>query len=232
MAKQGEQPGFFGLGKYEVEVYTRMIKSRIGVLRKKVEEVGKRRKVFREARVRHMLSTVVLSGYTASGKTTLFNRLTGERKEADSGVFTTLTPTTRALMLDDKKILVTDTVGFISNLPAYLIEAFKSTLEEISLADVVLLLADVSQPDEKFRRSFLSSLETLADLGVNPSKTLVVLNKCDLADAQKIQAVIRDNNLSEPIMISAKTGEGIRELVAAMESRARSSFGETTVIEA
>ncbi len=232
MSKHGEQPGFFGVGKYEVDVYTRMIKSRIGVLSKKVAEVGKRRKVFREGRERQMFPTVALTGYTASGKTTLFNRLTGETKEADAGVFTTLTPTTRALMLDDRKILVTDTVGFISNLPTYLIEAFKSTLEEISLADVVLLLVDVSQPDEKFARSFLSSLKTLSDLGAKPSKTLVVLNKCDLSNAEKVEACIHQNDLREPILISAKTGEGIRTLMAAMESKLRNNSAEMAVLEA
>jgi GTP-binding protein HflX len=231
MAKRGEQPGFFGLGKYEVDVYTRMIKSRIGVLKKKVDEVRKRRRVFREARARQMFPTVVLTGYTASGKTTLFNRLTGENKEADAGVFTTLTPTTRALMIDGrKKGLLTDTVGFISNLPTYLVEAFKSTLEEISLADVVLLLVDVSQPDEKFTKSFLSSLEILSDLGVRPSKTIVVLNKCDLTNRETIERRIQENGLNEVILISARTGAGIRELMAAVESRLSGKGPEDTAL--
>lgn len=219
MAKHGEQPGFFGLGKYEVDVYTRMMKSRIAVLRKKVAEVGKRRRIFREARARQMFPTVVLTGYTASGKTTLFNRLAGETKEADAGVFTTLTPTTRALKTNAGKILLTDTVGLISNLPTHLIEAFKSTLDEVSLADVVLLLVDVSQPDEEFSRSLLSSRETLSELGVRLLRAVVVLNKCDLADRQAIEARIRDHNLAGAVLISAKTGTGIPDLMRAVESR-------------
>jgi GTPase len=232
MAKRGEQPGFFGLGKYEVDVYDRMIKTRISVLKKKVAEVGKRRRVFREGRARQMFPTIVLTGYTASGKTTLFNRLTGEKKEADAGVFTTLTPTTRGITVDGRKGLLTDTVGFISNLPTYLIEAFKSTLEEISLADVVLLLVDVSQPDEKFTKSFLSSLETLSDLGVRPAKTIAVLNKCDLTTPETIERHIEDNGLSDEILISARTGAGIKELMAAVESRLKGSPTDTTLIEA
>ena len=145
MARQGEQPGFFGLGKYEADVYTRMMKSRISTLKRKVEAVDKRREIFREHRRKLAFPTIALAGYTAAGKTSLFNRLTGESKSVDAGVFTTLAPTTRAIMIGDRKTLLTDTVGFISNLPTYLIESFKSTLEEISYASIVFLLLDVSQ---------------------------------------------------------------------------------------
>jgi GTP-binding protein HflX len=219
MAKQGEQPGFFGLGKYEVDVYTRMMKKRMAVLRQKVDEIGKRRNVLRGGRQHSAFASVALAGYTASGKTTLFNKLTGETKQADSGVFTTLAPTTRALAVGGRNVLLTDTVGFISNLPTYLVEAFKSTLEEISLADVVLLLIDVSQPEEKFSRSYRSSLSTLSDLGVTPSRVLVVLNKRDLTGPEEIEMRKRSYNLDEAIPASAKTGEGMDELMKAIGSR-------------
>ncbi len=232
MAKQGEQPGFFGLGKYEVDVYTRMMKKRIAVLRRKVTDIGQRREVFRGGRERATFASVALAGYTASGKTTLFNKLTGETKQADAGVFTTLAPTTRAFMADGRKVLLTDTVGFISNLPAYLVEAFKSTLEEISLADVVLLLIDVSQPEEKFSRSYRSSLSTLSDLGVTPSRVLVVLNKCDLAGQEEIESRRESYNLDEAISTSAKTGEGISELTKAIGSRIGEYIEETSSAEA
>ncbi len=159
MARQAEQPGFFGLGKYEADVYTRMMKSRVSTLKRKVEAVAKRREIFRENRRKLAFPTIALAGYTAAGKTSLFNFLTGESKSVDAGVFTTLAPTTRAMMVGERKTLLTDTVGFISNLPAYLIESFKSTLEEISYASVVFLLLDVSQSAEKFIRSFESSAE-------------------------------------------------------------------------
>jgi GTPase len=217
MARMGEQPGFFGLGKYEVDVYTRMMKSRIGVLRRKVTEVSKRREVFRRRREKCMLPTIALAGYTASGKTTLFNRLTGERKEADAGVFTTLSPTTRAIALKEGRALVTDTVGFISGLPAYLIEAFKSTLEEISYSSVVLLLLDASQSNAKFVRSYESSMAALEDLEVGPWNTVVVLNKCDLVPAEVVEEKRGLLGPADMVAVSAATGAGIDDLLEAIE---------------
>ncbi len=220
MAKRGEQPGFFGLGKYEVDVYVRMMKQRIGVLKEKVRQVERRREIFRRRRESQMFPTLALAGYTAAGKTTLFNRLTGETKEVDAGVFTTLAPTTRSIMINESKVLITDTVGFISNLPTYVIEAFKSTLEEVSLATVVLLLIDASQPEEKFLGSYDSSVQTLGDLQVAPSKTLVLLNKCDLTDQETIEK--RKQMVGpEAIPVSSKTGYGINQLRAAIEAKLR-----------
>jgi GTP-binding protein HflX len=213
MARHGEQPGFFGLGKYEVDVYTRMMKARITTLKKKVEGVAKRRELFREHRQKLAFPTIALAGYTAAGKTSLFNRLTGESKSVDAGVFTTLAPTTRAVMVGDRKTLLTDTVGFISNLPPYLVESFKSTLEELSYASLVYLLLDVSQTMEKFLRSYESSSRALSDLMVQPSRTIVVLNKCDLVPAELIVEKRRSLDLSEAVEISVKTGQGVEELV-------------------
>jgi len=219
MARMGEQPGFFGLGKYEVDVYTRMMKSRMGILRRKVREVAKRREIFRRRREKFMFPTIALAGYTASGKTTLFNLLTGESKEADAGVFTTLSPTTRAIALGERKALVTDTVGFISGLPAYLVEAFKSTLEEISFASVVLLLLDVSQTNEKFLRSYESSSAALEDFQVGPWTTIVVLNKCDLVPAEVIEEKRRLLGPVDAVAISSVTGQGVGALLGAVEAR-------------
>jgi len=129
MAKRGEQPGFFGLGRYEVDVYVRMRKRQIAVLKGKLEEVRERREVQRRHRASEGLSTVAITGYTGAGKTTLFNRLTGESKEAGGGAFTTLAPTTRSVDVGGRKVLLSDTVGFISRLPTYLVEAFKSADE-------------------------------------------------------------------------------------------------------
>ncbi|HXW36444.1 MAG TPA: GTPase HflX [Nitrososphaerales archaeon] len=211
MAKSGEQPGFFGLGKYEVDVYVRMMKRQVAVLRRKVEEVRGQRGVQRRQRDRAGLTTVAITGYTGSGKTTLFNSLTGETKEAGGGAFTTLAPTTRSVYIEGRKVLFSDTVGFISRLPTYLIEAFKSTLEEVSLASVVLLLLDASQPADKFQIAYESCMETLAELGVFPSRVFVVFNKIDLARGA-IDEMTRRLSIVEPVSISAKTGEGLSEL--------------------
>ena len=213
MAKRGEQPGFFGLGKYDVDVYTRMMKSRVSTLKRKVEEVAKRREIFREHRRKLAFPTIALAGYTAAGKTSLFNRLTGESKSVAEGVFTTLAPTTRAIVVGERKTLLTDTVGFISNLPAYLIESFKSTLEEISYASVVFLLLDASQSAEKFLRSYESSAQALAELMVKPSRAIIVLNKCDLAPAELIEERKRELGDVDVAEVSTKTGQGVENLL-------------------
>jgi GTPase len=219
MARQGEQPGFFGLGKYEADVYTRMMKSRVSTLKKKVEGVAKRREIFREHRRKLAFPTIALAGYTAAGKTSLFNKLTGESKSVDAGVFTTLAPTTRAAMVANRKTLVTDTVGFISNLPAYLIESFKSTLEEISYASVVFLLLDVSQSAEKFIRSYESSAQALAELMVKPSRVIIVLNKCDLAPAELIEERRRELGPVDLAEVSSTTGQGVENLLRLADSK-------------
>jgi GTPase len=226
MARQGEQPGFFGLGRYEADVYTRMMKSRVSTLKKKVEAVAKRREIFREHRRKLAFPTIALAGYTAAGKTSLFNRLTGESKSVDAGVFTTLAPTTRAAMVANRKTLVTDTVGFISNLPAYLIESFKSTLEEISYASVVFLLLDVSQSAEKFIRSYESSAQALAELMVKPSRVIIVLNKCDLAPAELIEERRRELGPVDLAEVSSKTGQGVENLLRLADSKLSEAAAE------
>ncbi len=219
MAKRGEQPGFFGLGKYEVDVYVRMMKARMSTLRRKVEEVRNRRVIFRQHRERMGMLTIALTGYTGSGKTTLFNRLSGESKEVQAGVFTTLSPTTRSITVDHSKLLISDTVGFISRLPAYMVEAFKSTLEEVSYSNLVLLLVDASQPEEKLVRNFESCTWTLSELGVPEAKTLVVMNKIDLLTHEQLVEKASRLGLNDPVAISAKKGEGLERLMGEVAQR-------------
>lgn len=219
MAKAGEQPGFFGLGKYEVDVYVKMIKRRITTLSKKVEEVGRRREVFRRGRERAGFPTVALTGYTGAGKTTLFNRLTGEAKDVDAGVFTTLAPTTRAVKVGGAKVLLSDTVGFISRLPTYLIEAFKSTLEEVAQSTVVLLIVDSSLPEDMLAMNFRSCVETLTGLGVGEGKVLTVMNKTDLISQEELGERMWSLGLKGAPAISAKSGAGVAELLRQVGSR-------------
>jgi GTP-binding protein HflX len=220
MAKLGEQPGFFGLGKYEVDVYTRMIKKRISALKQKVEEIRKRRESFRIRREKTGLPSVTITGYTGSGKTTLFNKISGETKEVNAGVFTTLATTTRGIIIQGRKVLISDTVGFISRLPHYMIEAFKSTLEEVSDSDLVLLLSDISLPREKFLQNFETCMETLLDLGVSEEKVLHVLNKIDIGD--EVHEKIKLAGIKNPVLISAKNGRGIGTLLNEIHRRLNS----------
>src|SRR5256712_8645674 len=123
MAKKGEQPGFFGLGKYEVDVYVRMMKDRVGTLRRKVDEVRNRRVIFRQHRARMRLPSMAITGYTGTGHTTLVYRLSPETQDVGVGVFTTLCPTTRGVIGGHTKLLISGKVGVISRLPTYMIEA-------------------------------------------------------------------------------------------------------------
>src|ERR671923_1200092 len=158
LARAGEQPGFFGMGKYDADVYFLDIKKRSAILKKRLEREEKRRELFRIQRLRAGLSTISIAGYTSAGKTTLFNALTGESKVAGQGLFTTLSTSTRAIDLNDRKILVSDTVGFINKLPAYMIDAFKSTLQELTYSTLVLLVLDKNQPIEEVVRKLDSSI--------------------------------------------------------------------------
>src|SRR5919199_5160018 len=149
LARAGEQPGFFGMGKYDAEVYFLDIKKRAGYLKRKLEREKTRRELHRIQRSKVHLCTISIAGYTSTGKTTLFNALTGGSKIAGQGIFTTLSTSTRAINLKCGKVLVSDTVGFISKLPAYMIDAFESTLQELTHSSLVLLLLDISQSIEE-----------------------------------------------------------------------------------
>lgn len=216
LAKMGEQPGFFGLGKYEVDTYQKDIKRRVSFLHRKLDEARKRRELYRASRKRSAFPIVSLAGYTGAGKTTLFNLLTNEAKNIGEGVFTTLSTSTRALMIDGEKVLLSDTVGFISRLPPYMIEAFKSTLEELTYADLVLLAIDSSLSIDEMSIKLDSCEKTLADLSVTPSKVIYVLNKADLSSIADIaeRASLLQLNLDRLVIVSAKTGDGIDNLKA------------------
>src|SRR5919109_2339525 len=170
LARAGEQPGFFGLGKYEADVYFLDIRRHIAMLKKKLEKEETRRQLHRNQRAKAGLPTVSLAGYTSAGKTTLFNRLTGETKITGQGLFTTLTTSTRALKLNHRKILVSDTVGFINKLPAYMIDAFKSTLHELTHSPLILLVLDISEPIDDLARKLSSSIHVMNELGVPMTK--------------------------------------------------------------
>ncbi|MEM3403656.1 MAG: GTPase HflX [Nitrososphaeria archaeon] len=215
LEKMGEQPGFFGLGEYEVDVYINQIKRQIGSLNRKLIKIRQQRKVQRTQREEKGIPLVSLSGYTGAGKTSLFNFLTGENLPVSERIFTTLRTTTRRV-LGGKDVLISDTVGFIRKIPPYMIEAFKSTLEELKFADVVLLIVDISEPIEEVKRKYVTSLNILQELGIEISDVVIVLNKQDLVSENKIGEVeeyFRGEKLDYFVVVSSKTGYGIDELL-------------------
>ena len=214
LSKMGEQPGFLGIGKFEVDVYYNDIKNRMVSVRIKLKKAGKQRELHRQARKRIGFKTISLAGYTSAGKTTLFNILTGEKKEEDPKLFTTLTTTTRKFKLDKEWILISDTVGFISKLPAYLIEAFKSTLEELTFTDIVIVVIDMVDKNEELKKKFSSCYKTLIELGVKRQNMLFVLNKTESMNDTEILNKVEELDLLKNnwIAISASTHKNIEKL--------------------
>lgn len=186
LAKMGEQPGFMGIGKFEVDVYFNDIKNRMNGVKAKLSKSSTQRALHRQARKRFGFKTISLAGYTSAGKTTLFNILTGEQKEESPKLFTTLSTTTRKITLKDSEVLISDTVGFISRLPPYMVQAFKSTLEELVYTDVVIVVIDVSDNFFELRKKFKSCISTLDEIGVNKDKMIFVLNKSDLIPIEEV----------------------------------------------
>ncbi|HET7345099.1 MAG TPA: GTPase, partial [Nitrososphaeraceae archaeon] len=179
----------------------------------KLADAHQKRELYRKQRLKVGMPVVSLIGYTSSGKTTLFNLLTSEYKETSSSLFTTLSTTARSFKINDSDLLLTDTVGFISRLPHYMIDAFKSTLEESLAADLVLLLIDASEKIEDIRIKYASCWDVLDDLKVDKSKVFVILSKYDnISTERKIEEIANDLKISNPIAISSKTGYGIHKL--------------------
>ena len=237
MSTGTERAGKGGSGEYVVDVKFRDLKRRMEFIKAKLEEAKHKRDLYQQQRTKSGMYVVSLVGYTSAGKTTLFNLLTMEQKQTAASLFTTLSTVTRTLRKDADdveregdnshnmpKILVTDTVGFISRLPTYMIDAFKSTLEESLQADLILLLVDLSEELEDIRVKFLSCWDILRELKVDSDKVQVVLSKYDQSDDQKIDLLTSDLQLKSPVVvISAKTGYGIRKLRTMMRQHARAS---------
>jgi GTP-binding protein HflX len=155
---------------------------------------------------------VSLVGYTSSGKTTLFNLLTLESKETSENLFTTLSTTTRSFIIGGQKLLLTDTVGFIRRLPTYMIEAFKSTLEESLQADMILLLIDSSESEDEIRIKYYSCMNVLEELKVDKEKIVIIFSKIDKAEFDDVKRIFTELNILDPILVSPKSGYGVNNL--------------------
>lgn len=192
LARISEQPGFLGLGKYEVDVYHEAVRRQVSSIQEKLRQVRRTRELHRQRRKRLGFPSISLAGYTNSGKSTLFQALTGENVLIDQGVFTTLSTTTRMMDLFGEPVLLTDTVGFIDRLPITLVEAFRSTLEETIFADLILLVVDASEPSDEIERKLRCCLDTLREIGALGMPVLTVFNKIDLLSEEELELKLRD----------------------------------------
>jgi GTP-binding protein HflX len=209
----GERAGKGGMGEYVVDVKFRDLKRRISFIKEKLNDGHRKDELYHQQRIKTGMPVVSLIGYTSSGKTTLFNLLTSEHKETSASLFTTLSTTTRLLKIDAREILLTDTVGFISRLPTYMIDAFKSTLEESLAADLILLLIDASENLQDIRIKHAACGEVLEQLKVDKSKVLMVFTKRDRLNSQEmVNKVSEVLGISNPVLISSKSGYGITKL--------------------
>lgn len=215
LARHGEKPGFMGIGIFEADVYANDIKRKARTVQSKLGKAGNQRKLHREGRRKQGFKTISLAGYTSSGKSTLFNILTGENAEQSPELFTTLSTTTRRITINRKPFLLSDTVGFIGKLPAYMIDAFKSTLEELLYTHAVIVVIDASDHFDNFEKKFKTCMKTLDGLGVERGKMIFALNKLDLIsydDLEEKIEVLEELGTRRIMTVSAKTGENIEEL--------------------
>src|SRR5256884_4565176 len=219
--------GTRGPGETQLEVDRRRVQERIARLERELEAVRKTRAIQREGRKRHQWPVAAVVGYTNAGKSTLLNLLTGADVVAENKLFATLDPTTRSFVLPNKqRVLLTDTVGFLRNLPHTLIESFKATLEEVSEADLLIHIVDLSHPRVDEQMEAVDGV--IKELDAYGKQTLIVFNKIDNLPNREL-AESYTKRFPGSVAISARTGEGVNKLVQTLEEalgswRLRSRF--------
>ena len=222
LSKKGEQIGFHGLGEYGAETYYKHALRQIAAVKRRLNAIKAMRDTHIIKRRDKGIPEVALTGYTMAGKTTLFNRLTGEGKYIDGKAFATLSTYSRLVNFNGKYAVITDTVGFIDDLPPILVESFYSTIREIAYADLILLIIDSSDPLEEVRRKVNSSISILNDIAVPMSKVIPVFNKIDeVKGTDSLISIASEFKLSNPLFISAKTGAGLESLKIRIASELR-----------
>ncbi|MBC8009175.1 MAG: GTPase HflX [Burkholderiales bacterium] len=216
-----------GEGETQLEQDRRLVNDRITRLKRELGEVRKQRSVQRQKRQRVPVPTAAIVGYTNAGKSSLLNAVTGASVLAEDKLFATLDPTTRQLLLrGNQKLLVTDTVGFIRRLPHRLVEAFKATLEEAIVADFLIHVLDVTAPNVAAHHA--TTLGVLRELGADEKRMLTVFNKVDAADEAHL---MRARALApDAIFLSARSGEGLPELVDQCLELIADAFGQMELL--
>ena len=222
------QRGGFGFlggpGETQIEADRRLIRERMARLRRELEQVRRTRGLHRDRRQRAPWPVIALVGYTNAGKSTLFNRLTGAAVMAENLLFATLDPTLRQISLPglDKAIL-SDTVGFVSDLPTQLVAAFQATLEEVVAADILIHVRDIAHPDSEAQRTDVEAV--LDEIGVSAETPRIeAWNKLDLLDAERREEVAEEAaNRADVMPISALDGEGVSALIETVAARLTSA---------
>ena len=212
LSRLGGGIGTRGPGETKLETDRRHLKSKIAALEERLREMERNRAVMRAQRDKSGLIKIALVGYTNAGKSTLLNALTGAGVLSEDKLFATLDPTTRKLTLPSgENVLLTDTVGFIRKLPHHLVKAFKSTLDEVSYADILLLVADATDPEMDEHIEVTRGV--IDELGASDKVVINVFNKCDL-----IEGRIPYPSVDNAVAVSGATGFGLDELLCAIES--------------
>ena len=232
MSRQGGGIGTRGPGESKLEIDRRRLKARVAQLEEELRKVEKNRLTMRAARERSGIPKCAIVGYTNAGKSTLLNRLTDAGILAEDKLFATLDPTTRQFELPNgTKLLLTDTVGFINNLPHHLIKAFKSTLDEAVYADLLIIVSDAS--DEYAPVQLEVCTQLLSELGAEGKPTLFAFNKCDAVNdtdaLYQLKRIASDYN-GETVFISAKTGEGLEDFLCALEKLLRGGKKQISIM--
>ena len=228
LSRLGGGIGTRGPGEKKLEMDRRLIKERISMLKHEVENIKNQRETARKSREKNPVTVVSVVGYTNAGKSTFLNVLTNADVLEEDKLFATLDTTTRSHNLESgQEVLITDTVGFIRKLPHHLIDAFRSTLEEAKYADIILHMVDSSNP--QMEKQIHTVYETLSNLGVEDKPIVTVFNKQDKMKAAlesgelKEPPVLRDARADYVINASVKKGEGLDEIMDAVESIIRDS---------
>jgi GTP-binding protein HflX len=232
LAKRDERPGFMGLGEYD-ESRERDIKAQIARIKRELDAIADKEETRREERRESGFDLVALAGYTNAGKSTLMRQLAADLSvdenddlhpdldptaESEDRLFTTLGTTTRRADTGTRDVLLTDTVGFISDLPHWLVESFKSTLDSVYRADLVLLVVDASESTEEMREKLVTCHDTLYER--NEAPIVTVLNKVDKVDEHELAEKKRALSAlaPNPVAVSGLTGENVAELTARVEA--------------
>jgi GTP-binding protein HflX len=213
----GAGMGVRGPGEMRLEIQRRRLRRRAAALRERVAELGRRRERTQRRRTRNRVPSVAITGYTNAGKSALLNRLSGADALTQDVLFATLDPTVRKVTAQGLTYTLTDTVGFVRNLPHQLVEAFRSTLEEVTRADLALHVVDASAADALGQITTVH--DVLAQIGAEQVPEVLVLNKMDLAPEESVAALQRA--YPDALQVSALTGTGISALRDALASRLR-----------